>query len=96
MLRCKPHPATGSSGSRGGHRPTEAATHDDGVEITEAWQHWRAVTSVNEVKAIGSRADLVLLEADLELDAGTIERLLRSWRLLPGLRRRELAREPDA
>jgi hypothetical protein len=37
--------------SRGAHRPTEAAPHD-------------------QVRAKGQQADLVLLEADLELDAG--------------------------
>jgi hypothetical protein len=45
------------------------------VEITESGNTGAAVTSVNEVKVKGQQADLVLLEADLGLDAGAIERL---------------------
>ncbi len=59
-------------------------------------QHRRAVTSVNEVKAKGQQADLVLLEADLELDAAAIERLSDPGDCSRDLRRRELTREPDA
>ena len=62
--------------------PTEAATHDDGVEITESGNTGAPPTSVNEVKAKGQQTDLVLLEAYLELDAGAIQ-LVGSWRLLP-------------
>jgi hypothetical protein len=51
---------------------------------------------VNEVKAKGQQADLVLLEADLSLDAGAIERLLDLGDCSRDLRRRELTREPDA
>jgi hypothetical protein len=51
---------------------------------------------VNEVKAKGQQADLVLLEAYLDLDAGAIERLLDLGDCSRDLRRRELTREPDA
>lgn len=51
--------------------------------------------SVNEVKAKAQQADLVLLEAYLELDAGAIEPLLDIGDCYRDLRRRELTREPD-
>jgi hypothetical protein len=66
------------------------------VEITESGNTGAPFTSVNEVKAKGQQADLVLLEAYLALDAGAIERLLDLGDCSRDLRRRVLTREPDA
>jgi hypothetical protein len=63
-------------------RPTDAATHDDGVEIAESGNTGASFTTCERVKAKGQQADLVCSSRTLNWmpeRSGAVG----SWRLLP-------------